>query len=220
MAKKSYIIIGVGNFALSIIKTISHTDIELLVIDNDPKKLDVAAEYVTNTVCADARDADVLRGLDVAKFDGAIVAIGTCLEAKVLIVMQLKEMGVPFVMAKGMNELENRILTKIGADKIISPEKEMGIHVGNQIARGNLFSSIELTENYSITDFVLPSVWEGKTIKEINVRSKYGVNIIGIRRDGNLMINPDPDKPLQDGEVLVILGENSKLQTLRDKHKA
>lgn len=217
MAIKSYIIIGVGNFGLSIIKTLSHANVELLVLDKNPKQLEEAAEYVTNTICADATDPDVLKGLGVKNFDGAIIAIGHNLDDRVIITMQLKEFGVPFVMAKAMNDLENRILLKVGADRTVMPEREMGIHIGNQIARGNLFSSIELTENYSIDELPILNNWGGKSIKDIGIRAKHGVSIIGIKRDSKLSINPDPDYVLTELDTLVVLGENTKIKNLRDK---
>lgn len=217
MARKSYIIIGVGRFGLSIVKTLAHTDVEVMVVDKDPEKLKPVADYVTETVCADASDADVLRNLGVKNFDGALVTLGSNLEDRVLITMQLKDLEVPFVMVKARSELDGRILTKVGADKVVYPEREMGIHIGNQIARGNLFSSIELTENYSIDDFSLPRTWIGKTIRDINVRAKYGISIIGIRGTGKLEVNPQPDYVLTDKDTLVILGSNEHIASLRKK---
>lgn len=215
--KKSYIIVGVGSFGLSLIKTLSHTNVELLVIDKDMERLEEASKYVANTICANACDPEVLEGLGAKNFDGAIISIGRDLESRVILTIQLKEMGVPFVMVKSMTDLEDRILTKIGADEIVSPERMAGVHVGNQIARGNLFSSVELTENHSIADVLIPDSWVGKTIRELNVRSKLGVNIIGIRTPRNLKVNPSADYVIQTKDILVVLGDNDHIQHMHDK---
>jgi trk system potassium uptake protein TrkA len=129
--------------------------------------------------------------------------------------MQLKELGVPFVMAKAATNLEGRILHKIGADKVIFPDREMGIRVGNQIMNGNYFEAIELSESYSIVDLDVPPAWVGKSLAELNVRSKYGVNVIGIRELETVNMNPAPKEKLKAEDVLIALGHNNELSKLR-----
>lgn len=217
MGKKSYIIIGAGRFGTSVIKTLAHTDVEVLAIDKKSESLEAITGIVEDAVCADASDPDVLMGLGVKNYDGAIITFGHDLESRVLITVQLKEMGVPFVMVKAASDIEGRVLTKVGADKLIFPEREMGIHIGNAIARGNLFDSIELNEDHSIVDIGLPVKWVGRTIKELAIRTKYGVSIIGVRREGHLEVNPHPDYVLSNTDELIVLGNNNCIEELREK---
>ena len=128
--------------------------------------------------------------------------------------MQLKEMGVPFIMVKASTDIEGRILAKVGADKVIFPDREMGIQIGNNIMNGNYFEAIELSEEYSIVDIAVPKSWVGKTLQEANIRSKYGVNVIGIRNLQEMNINPAATHTLTDDDVLIILGHNTDIQDL------
>ena len=135
MEKQAFIVVGLDAFGLTIVQTLSKTDVDLLVIDRNPKRLEDAADLVLNAVCADARDPDILKQLGVSGFHGAVVS-SDHLEDSVLISMLLKEAGVPFVLVKAATELEGRVLRKVGADKVIIPDLEMGIRVANQIAEG------------------------------------------------------------------------------------
>lgn len=217
--KKSYIVIGVGKFGASVIKTLAHTDIEVLVIDKNTARLEAVSEYVTDAICANASDADVLNSIGVKNFDGVLVTFDHDFEDKVLITMLLKEMGASYVMVKASSELEGRVLKKVGADKVVHPERDMGIHIGNQIAHGNLLDSIELNESHSIADFAPLEKWIGKSIKEIGVRSKYNVSIIGIRDRDDLIINPTPEQVIKEGDTVILLGENRVLDSLMSEKR-
>ena len=135
MEKQAYIVIGLDAFGLTIVRTLAKADVDLLVIDRNPKRLEEAADLVLNAVCADARDPDVLKQLGVSEFQGAVVSPER-LEDSVLITMLLKEAGMPFVLVRAATELEGRVLRKVGADKVIIPDLAMGIRVANQLAEG------------------------------------------------------------------------------------
>jgi len=135
MEKQAYIVIGLDAFGLTIVRTLAKADVDLLVIDRNPKRLEEAADLVLNAVCADARDPEVLKQLGVSEFQGAVVSPER-LEDSVLITMLLKEAGVPFVLVRAATELEGRVLRKVGADKVIIPDLAMGIRVANQLAEG------------------------------------------------------------------------------------
>ena len=126
----------------------------------------------------------------------------------------MKELGIPHIITLAENELEARILRKVGADRVVSPDKEFGIRLGNQILNDNYMDMIELSDKYSITDYNIPAGWIGKTIKELNVRGKYGINIIGVRGRDKININPAPDDILKEDDVLIVLGHNSELKAL------
>jgi trk system potassium uptake protein TrkA len=212
---KEFVIIGLGHFGMNVAMTLANSGATVMVVDKDENKLEEIAGEVTHTICADAANPAVLKQLGINNYDGAIVGIGHALETSVLITMQLKEMGMPFVMAKAATNLEGRILHKIGADKVIFPDREMGIRVGNQILNGNYFEAIELSDRYSIVDLEIPSAWIGKSLAELNVRSKYGVNVIGIRGLESVNINPDSNEKLKEEDVLIVLGHNTELTKLR-----
>jgi trk system potassium uptake protein TrkA len=147
-------------------------------------------------------------------FDGAVIAIGENLEASVLATMWAKEQGVPQVIAKASGEMQGKILEKVGADEIVYPEREAGMHLANQLAFNSLIDTIELTSDYSITDIPVPEDWIGKNLKELKLREKYRVNVIALKRHGEMTMNPDADKPALKGDVFVLMGTNDTLKKL------
>lgn len=217
MKKKEFVVIGLGHFGNNVAVTLAKSGATVMVVDKDEKKLEEIAGQVTYANCTDATNPVALKQLGIHNYDGAIVGIGQSLETSVLVIMQLKEMGVPFVMAKAATNLEGRIMHKVGADKVIFPDREMGIHVGNQIMNDNYFEAIELSESYSIVDFDVPQSWAGKSLIELNIRSRYGVNVIGIRGLETVNINPDPAEKLKEEDILIILGHNTQINKMREE---
>lgn len=217
MKKKEFVVIGLGHFGNNVAVTLAKSGATVMVVDKDEKKLEEIAGQVTYANCTDATNPVALKQLGIHNYDGAIVGIGQSLETSVLVIMQLKEMGVPFVMAKAATNLEGRIMHKVGADKVIFPDREMGIRVGNQIMNDNYFEAIELSESYSIVDFDVPQSWAGKSLIELNIRSRYGVNVIGIRGLETVNINPDPAEKLNEEDILIILGHNTQINKMREE---
>lgn len=217
MKKKEFVVIGLGHFGNNVAVTLAKSGATVMVVDKDEKKLEEIAGQVTYANCTDATNPVALKQLGIHNYDGAIVGIGQSLETSVLVIMQLKEMGVPFVMAKAATNLEGRIMHKVGADKVIFPDREMGIRVGNQIMNDNYFEAIELSESYSIVDFDVPQSWAGKSLIELNIRSRYGVNVIGVRGIETVNINPDPAEKLKEEDILIILGHNTQINIMREE---
>lgn len=215
MIRKEFVIFGVGEFGTNVAKTLANSGATVMVVDQDDKQLETIANDVTHSVCADATNPEAMRQLGIRNYDGAIVGIGHNLQTSVLITMQLKEMGVPFIMVKASTDIEGRILAKVGADKVIFPDREMGIRIGNEIMNGNYFEALELSEEYSIVDISVPQSWVGKTLREANIRSHYGVSVIGIRGLEEININPPANYTLTGQDVLIILGHNTDIQDLR-----
>ncbi len=214
--KKEFVVIGMGQFGMSVARTLASSGAIVMAIDKDEKVLEQIANDVTHTICADLTNMEVMKQLGISNYDGAIVGMGNDLETNVLITIQLKEMKVPFIMSKATTELEGRILRKVGADRIIFPDKEMGYRIGNQIMHGNYFEAVELSDRYSIVDVDVPAGWVGKTLRELNVRARHGVSIIGIRGLEETNINPEPDYRLVEGDLLIVLGHNTDLNKLRE----
>lgn len=216
MIRKEFVVFGVGEFGTNVAKTLANSGATVMVVDQDDKQLETIANDVTHSVCADATNPEAMRQLGIRNYDGAIVGIGHNLQTSVLITMQLKEMGVPFIMVKASTDIEGRILAKVGADKVIFPDREMGIRIGNEIMNGNYFEAVELSEEYSIVDIAIPKSWVGKTLQEANIRSRYGVNVIGIRSVEETNINPPANHTLTGEDVLIVLGHNTDIQELRE----
>ena len=219
MKKQSYIVIGLSDFGMHIVRSLALSSVELLVVDRDEKKLEEVSDIVLNTICADAANPDVLGQLGLSEFDGAVVDTGQDLESKVLITMQLKELGVPNLIVKSVNEIEGRVLHKVGADRVVQPDREVGIRVANQIVRGNYFEAIELPPDYCITDFAVPPAWFDQSIRELEIRAKHGVTILSIHRSEEQYLNPAPDFVLQSGDIAVLLGGVGETNQLRELYR-
>ena len=204
--QKEYIVIGLGRFGTSVAKQLEANGCKVLAIDRDEKKIRQIAEYVTLAMCVDVTNEDSLKELGGRNFNGAIISIGHSLEAAVLASIWAKEQGIAQVIAKAYDEMQGKILMKIGVDDIVHPEKERGVHLANALAFNNLFDAIELTSEYSIADIDILNSWIGKNLKELNLRKKYGVNVVAIRRNGSLVINPDADAPVEKNDIFVLLG--------------
>ena len=209
MKRKEFVVFGVGDFGMYVAKTLANSGATVMVVDKDEERLEQIASEVTHTICADATNPEAVKQLGIGNYDGAIIGIGRSLETSALITMQLKELNVPFIM-------EGRILSRIGADKVIFPDRAMGIRVGNDIMNGNYFEAIELSDEYSIVDMAVPSNWAGKTLEQLNIRSRYGISIIGIRGLEETNVNPSASYALHPQDVLIVLGHNTEIQKLRE----
>ena len=212
--KKEFVVFGLGKFGLSVAKTLADNGCQVMAVDSEQSKVEEIANEVTYAVCTDVTDADAIHSLGIRNFDGAIVAIGENLEASVLVTIISKEMGIPFVLAKAQTELQAKVLKKVGADKIIFPEKESGIRIANNLVSGNFFDAIELSSKYSMMDLDVPAEWVGKSLRELNLRATKKINIIGIKQKEEFEITPDPDMPLSEDDVLVVIGRNQTLTKL------
>ena len=213
-SRKEFVVFGLGKFGLSVAKALADNGCQVMAVDSEQSKVEIIAEDVTYAVCTDVTDADAIHSLGIRNFDGAIVAIGENLEASVLVTIIAKEMGIPYVLAKAQTELQAKVLKKVGADKIVFPEKETGIRIANNLVSGNFFDAIELSTKYSMMDFDVPEEWVGKSLRELNLRATKKINIIGIKHNDEFEITPDPDAPLLADDVLVIIGRNQTLSKL------
>nr|AAC46144.1 putative TrkA [Thermoanaerobacter pseudethanolicus ATCC 33223] len=190
---KQFVVIGLGSFGISLAKTLYEMGNDVLVIDEDEEEELVQAMngLVTHAVRADATDENVLKSLRVKNFDVAIVAIGKNMESSIMVTMLVKELGVKYVIAKAHNELHARVLYKVGADRVVMPEKDMGIRVARNVFSSNLIDLIEFSKEYSIAEILPIEEWFGKTLKEINVREKYGLNVVAVKKfNDEIIVSP------------------------------
>ena len=165
---------------------------------------------VTHAVQADATDESTLRSLGLRNFDVVIISIGSDIQASILITLIVKELGVKYVVAKAQSELHAKVLYKIGADRVVLPERDMGLRVAHNLVSSNILDFIELSSDYSIIEIATGQV-EGKNLKELNMRGKYGVNIIAIKRDGGINASPGRRDRILEGDVLVVIGDNDDI---------
>ena len=185
------------------------------VVDISNELVQQNSENVTQAVVGDARDKEVLRALDAKSFDCGIVAIGDSFGDSILATMNLKELGVPYVVCKASDETHRQVLNKLGADRVIIPEKEQAARLAKSLSSTNVLDYIELSDDFGIIDTPAPEKWDGKTLIELNVRAKLGVNILAVKRDGNITVSPAADYKIFKGDVLVVLGNNAALKALQ-----
>ena len=213
--KKTYVVIGLGKFGTAVASRLFALGNEVLAIDTSAEKVQRAEPYVTCAVIGDARDEDVLRSLGVDNSDCAVVAIGTDLATSVIVTLNLKELGLPKVLCKATDEIQKKALEKVGADRVVVPEREMGVKLAQALTSSSVLDFIELSSDYGIAEVAVPEKWIGKTLRELNIRAKHGVNIIAIRDGASINVTPDADQPLKAENVLVAVGKNEQLSGLQ-----
>lgn len=211
MSKKQFLIIGLGRFGSSIAKTIYELGHDVLAIDKDEEKVQEISDYVTHAVQMDSTDESILKTLGVTNFDVAVVTIGSNLQDSVMATLILKELGVKYIIAKANNELHAKVLTKIGADKVVLPERDMGIRVAHNLVSSNILDYIELSEEYSILEIEAIKEWFNKSLKEIEIRKKHGINVVAIKRGEKVNISPSAEDIIKENDVLVALGSAKDL---------
>ena len=212
---KSYVVIGLGRFGTTLARQLCALGGEVLAIDVRSDLVQQVANDVTQAVVGDAQDKEVLRALGVRDFDCAIIAIGDDLAASVLATMNLKELEVPYIICKAHDDTHRRVLEKLGVDRVIIPEKENAERLARSLNSHNVLDYIELSEEYGILEIPAPKSWIGNSLKELNVRAKLGVNIIAVESGSKTNVSPSADYRIQDGDVMVVLGENYALEAVQ-----
>lgn len=216
---KQYAIIGMGRFGSSVARTLYSLGHDVLAIDRDEEQIERISDYVTHAVQGDATDESVLQALGLGDFDVAVVTIGGDLQSSILICLLCKEMGVRTVVAKAQNELHARVLRKIGVDKVVFPERDMGMRLAHSLVSSNILDYIELSPDYSLMELSAPASWEGKSLKDLDMRVQYGVNVMAIRHDDNINISPRGDDVIAAGDALVIIGANEDIRRLETRSR-
>lgn len=213
----TYLVIGLGRFGTELALKLYECGEEVMVIDLDETLVDKIADRVTRAVAADARDRDVLEKLGAENFDRAVVAVGSDLAASALITMNLKSLKVPFIICKAHDDTYREILEKLGANRVIIPEREVADKLALGMTHAGIMEYIELSGEYGILEMEPPEEWLGKTIRGLELRSRHGVNVIALRREEKIIIPPPIDDPLTESDLLVILGNYSMLDKLKKK---
>ncbi len=212
---KTYIVVGLGRFGSEIACRLCELGCEVLAIDSKSEPVQQISSAVTQAVVGDARDKEVLKALDAKNFDCAIVAIGDSLGDSVLATMNLKELGLPYVICKAHNETHRQVLLKLGADKVVIPEQEQANRLAKSLSSNNVLDYIELSDACGIVEVPAPAAWQGRSLKDLNVRAKLGVNIIAIKQGSNINVSPGAEYEVKPGDVMVILGDTNALDAVQ-----
>lgn len=211
--KKQLAVIGLGRFGMSLIEELTIMGHEVLAIDNDEQKVNTVADLVTHAVQADAMDEQALKALGIRNFDTVVVSIGENIQSSMLTTILLKEMGVEKIVAKARNHLHGKVLEKIGAT-VIFPERDMGRRLAHMLVSEGILDQIHLSRHHSIMEIKAPVLFMGKTLVDLDVRKKFKVTILAVKRGEEILVSPSAEEVIAQGDILVAIGNNSDLQKL------
>ncbi len=215
---KQYIVIGCGRFGSSVATTMHTLGHQVMAVDKNEDKIQTIADKVTHAAILDVIDEQSLRALGLGNFDVAIIAIGSDIRASIMATIIAKEHGVSHIVCKATDELQAKVLYKIGADRVVFPERDMGVRVAHNIVSDNILDHIELDPEYSIVEIVTPKSWIGKTLIDLDLRAKYEITVLAIKTGKIINVTPSPDEELKDGSILVIIGENTKISDITSEN--
>lgn len=209
--KKEFAVIGLGRFGGSICEALSDEGLEVMAIDIDEDKVNAYANIASHAVVGDTTDETVLKSLGIRNFDHVIVAIGDNIQASILTTIILKELGVKDITVKATNDYHEKVLSKIGADRIVHPERDMGKRIAHKIVSNNVLDYLELSDEHSIVEISANEKIHGHSIIELDVRARYGVNIVAIKRNKEIIVSPQANEKIQKQDVLIVIGADSDL---------
>lgn len=210
--KEQILIIGLGKFGMSVAKELSKYDAEVLAVDESSELVDEVAKYVTHAAKVNAGDIEALKKLGVTNFDVAIIGIGDNLEASIMIALTLKELNMPYIIAKARDEMHTRLLSMIGVDKVVQPEKDVGIRIAKAIMHKSVIERVEFGKEYSIIEIETPKDWIGASLNGLNVRAKHGINIVCVEKADGKVVIPSADYIIEENDNLMIISPNKELE--------
>ncbi|MBO2943852.1 TrkA family potassium uptake protein [Paenibacillus sp. F411] len=211
MKPKQFAVIGLGRFGASLALELMDLGYEVLGVDRDEEIVEDMSDLLTHTVVADATDEEVLKSLGIRNFDCGIVAIGDDIQTSILTAIQLKELGVKTVVAKAISVLHGRALDKLGVDRVIFPERDMGIRVAHQLVTPNLVDYMELSKDYLLVEMTVTECMDGKTLSELNTRTRYGVSVVALNQHKGIIVAPTAMDVLKAGDIMVVIGTKNNI---------
>lgn len=211
---KQFVVIGCGRFGSSVAENLYNLGHDVMAIDYSQETVQNLSDKVTHVVQADATDEHALKSLGIRNFDVAIITIGSNIQSSIMTTLIVKELGVKYVVAKAQNEVHAKVLYKIGADRVVFPERDMGMRVAHNLVASNILDYIELSPEYSIMEITALKEWNKKSLSNLNIRSKYGINIVAIKQEDNIKISPNAQDIIHEGDILVVIGRNNDLRKL------
>jgi trk system potassium uptake protein TrkA len=227
---RQFAVVGLGRFGFSVAKTLSDKGNQVLGIDIDAEKVQDISEIITQAVCADARDEKALKAVGLENVDVAVVGMGNNIEASILTTLILKELGIKEIVAKAVDEDHMKVLQKVGATKVVAPEKDMGVRVANSLISPTVIEHIELSEDSSIAEVIPPGEYLNKSLRDIDIRKRYGLNIIAIKKkmkivtkagevkeEQKMNVAPEPEDMIREGDILIVVGTNEHIEEFKKR---
>ena len=213
---KSFLVIGLGRFGAAVAQELSALGQEVLALDIDAENVQHIADQVTQAIQGDAQDEAVLRSVGARNFDCCVVAVGADMEESILITVMLKEMGAKYIVAKAMTPIHARVLERVGADRVVLPEIDMGQRLAQRLARTNVVDYIGVSDEFSIVEIHPPRSWVGNSLGKLGVRAKHQINVLAIRHGegGQVDVNPQPDKVIGPDDLLIVIGTNEQVNSV------
>lgn len=216
MSSKQYAVIGLGRFGSSVAKALYDLNYDVMAIDMDEERIQENMNNVTHAVQADSTDEIALKSLGIRNFDVVVVAIGQNIQASILTTLIIKEMGIETIVVKAQNQLHAKVLYKIGATKVIFPERDMGVRVAHNLVTPNILDYIELSEEYSIVEILSSDIMADKTLIELNIRARFGCNVMALKNDNYINVSPSAQDKIKTGDVMVVIGHNKDLRKFEE----
>lgn len=211
---QSYAVFGLGRYGIAVAKELVRHGAEVLAVDSDEELVNAAIAEIPYCKCADITEPEVIKQLGIANIDVVIIAMASSLEASVMATMLCKEIGVKTVIAKCATDMDCKILSKVGADRVVFPESESGIRLAKNLLSSGFVDIMDLSNDVSMVELAVKPEWEGKKLIELNLRKKYSINVVAVIEDKNVRINIDPEKPLLRSMRLIVIADRSKLARL------
>ena len=212
---KTYAVFGLGRYGISVAKELVDNGREVIAIDRNQNIVNEVASFVPVCKCADVTDADVLARLGVSEIDTVIICMAGNLEASVMAVTLCKEVGVKTVIAKCASEMHQKILLRVGADQVVFPEKESGIRLAKNLLSSGFIDMISLSKDVSMVEIDVKDEWIGKNLIELNLRKKYGFNIVAVKKGGEVNVNINPEQVINSDTTLIVIANRAKLNKLK-----
>ena len=217
MINKSYAVLGLGRYGSAVARELSNSGVDVLAVDIDEATVNAAASDLPICKCADITDPEAIEKLGIGEVDVVVVAMASNIEASVMAITLCKEAGVKTVIAKCAEEMHGKIYKRVGADKVVFPEEESGKRLAKNLLSSGFVDMMELSSDVSIVELDVKNDWVGKSLIELNVRKKYGINIVAIRKGDGVQVNIDPEAPLESDMKLIVIANTAKLAKLTDK---
>jgi trk system potassium uptake protein len=215
--KKEFAVIGLGRFGGSICRALADQGMEVMAIDNNEERVNQYATIASHAVVGDTTDESVLKSLGIRNFDHVIVAIGDDIQSSILTTLILKELGVKHITVKAQNDYHEKVLLKIGADHVVHPERDMGKRIAHNIISNNVLDYLELSDQHSIVEIVASDKLDGHSIIDLDIRAKYGINIVAIKRKDDILVSPQASEIILKGDVLIVIGADADINRFEKK---
>lgn len=217
MAKKDFLVIGLGQFGMSVAKTLARQGYGVIAIDKNKEHVQEIADDIEYAVVGDGTDPQLLSTLGLERLDAAVIAVTNDMEASIMATITVKEMGVRKVVVKAISDMHEKIVLKLGADSVVFPERFMGERTAKNLTAGSFVDLVELSPEITIAEVAVKKEWIGKTLIDLAFRKEYQINVVAVKEDDQINVSPEPDKPLKEGQILVVIGSYKSLGRLNIK---